>query len=279
MGESAVTGDTFSHAFLWKDGSIHDLGGSLGGDFTGAISLNAKAEAVGYAYFAGDTTFHAVLWRQVGKMTDLGTLGNDPGSYSNSINAEGQIVGSSMSDCNGDKATFHPFLWENGSLLSLNALIPPDSTVNLTSIYTINDRGEIAGGGHDSSGNDHAFLLIPCDENHPGVEGCDYSLVGADTETRANLASDIQIASSADRSKSVPQSRRPRGFCQVSELNNTLTGSCVVPAPPPHPIGCVKFVSDPAQCRPGAPAIKTVFAVCGMQYFREDQARPCAAAD
>jgi Tol biopolymer transport system component len=94
-----------------------------------------------------------------------------------------------------------------------------------------------------------------------------------------DAASAIQIPPpSADRSESVRQSRTARGVCQVSALNNKLTGACIVPVPP-HIIACVKFVSDPAQCRPGAPAIKPVSAVCGLQSFREDQSRPCAAAD
>ena len=37
----------------------------------------------------------------------------------------------------------------------------------------VNDRGQVAG----SCG--HAFLLIPCDDNHANIPGCDYSLVEA----------------------------------------------------------------------------------------------------
>jgi hypothetical protein len=59
----------------------------------------------------------------------------------------------------------------------LNTLIPSGSSLYLIDPETINDQGEIAGNGVDASGYQHAFLLIPCDENHPGVEGCDYSPV------------------------------------------------------------------------------------------------------
>jgi len=43
----------------------------------------------------------------------------------------------------------------------------------------IDNRGEIAAVGVLPNGDGRAVLLIPCDENHPGVEGCDYSMVEA----------------------------------------------------------------------------------------------------
>jgi len=69
------------------------------------------------------------------------------------------------------------FLWESGSIFDLNTLIPAGSALHLQWARGINDRGEIGDSGLDSDSNVRAFLLIPCDENHPGVQGCDYSMV------------------------------------------------------------------------------------------------------
>jgi probable HAF family extracellular repeat protein len=67
------------------------------------------------------------------------------------------------------------FLWENGSMVDLNALIPPGSGMQLTLAETINDRGEIAINGTpigcgivEACG--HAVLLIPVCAD--GTEGC-----------------------------------------------------------------------------------------------------------
>lgn len=64
-------------------------------------------------------------------------------------------------------------------MVDLNTLVPPNSGIQPVEPVQINDRGEIAVKGADANGNNRVVLLIPCDENHAGVEGCDYSLVDA----------------------------------------------------------------------------------------------------
>ena len=69
-------------------------------------------------------------------------------------------------------------------MVDLNALIPPESGMQLTLAETINDNGEIAVNGTPTDCDvveqcGHAILLIPCDEDHPGIEGCDYSILEA----------------------------------------------------------------------------------------------------
>ncbi len=187
VGASNVAGDLTAHPFLWpgKDGTMQDLG-TLGGSYGTANGINDSGEVVGYASNSGDAAEFAILWRG-GVLTDLGTLDGDPCSTANAINASGQVVGISTATCDYS-AGRRAFLWENGSMVDLNTLIPPGAGVQLNLAETINDRGEIAVNG-DPPGCGvveqcgHAYLLIPCDENHPGVEGCDYSLVDASAAT------------------------------------------------------------------------------------------------
>ena len=145
--------------------AVTDLG-TLGGHSAQASAINDHGEAVGGSYLPGDVQIDAVLWRK-GVITDLGTLDGDSYSFAFWINIQGQVVG------NGSASGF---LWEDGGpMVDLNTLVSSSSGLHVTQGDDINDRGEIAGVGALSNGNEHAVLLIPCDENHPGVEGCDYA--------------------------------------------------------------------------------------------------------
>jgi len=179
IGVSDLPGDTTQHAFLWENGSLRDLG-TLGGTYSAPYWLNEAGDVVGGATTQGDLNYFAFLWKN-GKMNNLGALDGDPCSQGNAVNETGQIVGESAS-C--DFLTVQrAFLWERGSMVDLNNLIPPNSSLSLSAAWNINERGEIVGVGVPpgaSTNTDfvgHLFLLIPCDENHPNVEGCDYNLV------------------------------------------------------------------------------------------------------
>jgi len=211
-GFSNRTGDQSQAAFLWENGSIHKLGGSLGGHYTVAYALNEQGQAVGVGTLPGDSTFHATLWKSLKSITDLGAVGADPCSYAAAINAEMQVVGASTPACDDFDDIARAFLWEDGSLFDLNSLIPPASALYLKLTYAINDSGEIAGTGVDASGNEHAFLAIPCDKQHPGVEGCDYSLVDAAEATREIPAPAMHAPMTTARRTSGPFGRRGLTF-------------------------------------------------------------------
>jgi probable HAF family extracellular repeat protein len=183
VGQSDLPGGATAHAFVWdrKDG-VKDLG-TLGGSGSTAVKINDGGDVVGGANTPSDQSFHAALWKH-GQVTDLGTI--DPCSVAVSINSQDQIVGQS-DNCDGIPR--HAFLWEKGGpMIDLNSLVRPGSDLTLLLAASVNDRGEIAGRATTSSGDDHAFLLIPCDENHPNIEGCDYSLVEASAVSSALVA-------------------------------------------------------------------------------------------
>ncbi len=172
VGVSNLAGDLVTEPFLWsKSEGMKNLG-TLGGTFGHPDWINDEGEVVGFSYLPGDQVGHAFLWRR-GVMIDLGTLGSDPDSEAQSINAHGQIVGGD----GGPSGDLHGWLWEHGGpIVDLNRLILPGSGLTVLGGNVINDRGEIAAAGMLPNGDAHAILLIPCDEKHPDIEGCDYSL-------------------------------------------------------------------------------------------------------
>ncbi len=216
VGFSHMAGDQSCHPFLWdKKGGMRDLG-TLGGDSGQAFFVNDKGEVVGVANLPGalgcdqfNTPEHAFLWKN-GVMTDLGSPDGDPCSFASAINSKHQIVGFG-SDCqsNFSSTTFHAFLSEDGEpIADLNTLIPPNPNLQLNWAAYINDAGEIAAVGSFSNGDIRAFVLIPCDDDHPDVQGCDYDLIDAETAALQNPAP--HYLPSATRP--LPQSRRSNRF-------------------------------------------------------------------
>ena len=199
-GFSDLAGDQSCHPFLWdQSGGMKDLG-TLGGDSGLAYFVNDAGEVVGSANVTGafgcdnGAQNHAFLWRN-GVMTDLGAPDGDTCSGAVAINSKGQIVGGG-DDCNG--GLLHAFLSEDGGpAVSLDTLIPSNLGLQLMYGVYINDAGEIASVGAISNGDIRAFVLIPCDENHPGIEGCDYSLVDAATAAEVQPAPAIEPSASS----------------------------------------------------------------------------------
>ncbi len=157
VGGSGITGDTTAqHAFLYSAGHMQDLG-TLGGNSSYASSINDWGQVVGASTITGDTTAqHAFLYSAF-HMKDIGTLGGSL-SYAEGMNNRGQVVGRS-SLVTGSR-TLYPFLYSGGHMANLNSLLPRNSGWILDDALSINDAGEIVGGG-THNGLNRAFRMTP----------------------------------------------------------------------------------------------------------------------
>ncbi len=160
VGESTLTNGQ-THAFVYAAGVMTDLG-TLGGTSSSARDVNNAGQIIGLASTANDLETHGFIYAN-GAMTDLGTLG---GTYVQPIalNNLGQVVGTAAAT----DGSYHAFLWQNGTLVDLNSLLPQGSGWVLSSGQLINDSGRIVGYGL-LSGASQWFVLDLASSNQPPV--------------------------------------------------------------------------------------------------------------
>jgi len=85
----------------------------------------------------------------------------------------------------------------------------------------INDAGEITENGFLPNGDRHATLAIPCDENHLGIVGCDYSLVDSATTAEVHQAKAIQAPASAAMPGQVVSGRDQGALSQPADKSRS----------------------------------------------------------
>ena len=148
--------NTSGHDSLLQHGTLTAFG-SLGGFPLAANSINNKGVVVGTLVGPGGSDFEAFVWRN-GLAQAIGTLPGDATSVANASNDKGQVTGQSCDaseNCRG-------FLWQDGVMTDLGALVPADSPLTFFDPTDINSRGEIVGlGFQKSTGEPRGFLLTP----------------------------------------------------------------------------------------------------------------------
>jgi probable HAF family extracellular repeat protein len=147
-----------AHAFVWRDGTITDLGALAPAvnNSSASSGINARGELAGGSDtgtidpLTGFIATHAVLWRH-GALTDLGTLGGAE-SFANDINNADQVVGISSNtvldpySMIGLGTQTRAFLWQHGTMSDLGTLGGSDAFA-----FVINDAGQVAGASYTNS--------------------------------------------------------------------------------------------------------------------------------
>jgi probable HAF family extracellular repeat protein len=153
-------------AYYAHDGQAVSLGRpDTPGSFSAAYGVNNSGQVVGASSVDGHQTVAFVDTSGRG-MVSLGTLGG-PSSTALGINNLGLVVGQSSLPDGTYYGSPRAFVDSGHKMLDLNTLVSPDSGFLLASASGVNDAGQIATYGVDSSGTDHILLLTPITQPVP----------------------------------------------------------------------------------------------------------------
>jgi probable HAF family extracellular repeat protein len=156
----ALTVDS-QRPFLFSNGKMIALG-TLGGSSGNATAINALGDVAGYSQ-AANLQNHAFIYSQ-GTMKDLGVPAGALFSLASSINNLGQVVGSYGG---GTQNIGGGFVYSDGVMKSLAALIDPKSPWTIDDGLLINNQGQILAVGTSPKGEDY-LLLTPAGIPAPG---------------------------------------------------------------------------------------------------------------
>jgi len=151
------------HAVLWEDGEAIDIGNLGGVAWHTPMAINERGEVVGFSNHdpADEGAFNAraFYWNEADGIQDLGALPGHAISQALGINNRGQVVGQS---CTADFSSCSAFLWQDGVMLDLNALVGVGYNDHLYFANDINDFGLITGQAVDAdAGESLSFLAVP----------------------------------------------------------------------------------------------------------------------
>ena len=139
-------GGSISDTFIWQDGSLSFLGPIPGG-FTSApsaVTEDGRIVGSGRIQLKGFPVgaIRAFLWDS-GAYTHLGTLPDHELSRAHGISTgTGQIVGRSWY-VDGNVNIAHGFIFQNGVITDLTALVLPDLNIEISNARTVADDGTI----------------------------------------------------------------------------------------------------------------------------------------
>ncbi len=159
-----------SHAYIWHDGMVTDLGVIPGGFTAAASGINSSGtEVVGWGlaeekgFPAGQT--RGFLWRE-GKMIVIPPLPPFLRSSAANISDDGLVL-VNMWGNGGDTA----LIWLDGVMTDLNDLIPPGLGIHIAYSLEINASGQIVAHGTHPEFGPVGILLTPVNRTLGDLDG------------------------------------------------------------------------------------------------------------